>query len=236
WMEATSGGAETHPFRPLLKGRSQPEEPMAIPVRARHRLGDLREAAIGLAVPGETFVQDHHSFELAVPFAGKQRPGSKLGPFTGRRDPSGERSIARRSKRLALRLPDDAQRLLVEAAKRGGLDAIRQDPQEQPPRQMGGRGPAQVVAPLQAKAVQIEIDEAADHVVERRNAIRSRHRRKQGLADAVRLSALRHYAARRACGFAERDDFFRTAAEFARPSSSAAAAALASSLRSVWMR
>ena len=32
-------------------------------------------------------------------------------------------------------MPDDAQRLLVEAAKRGGLDAIRQDPQEQPPRQ-----------------------------------------------------------------------------------------------------
>ena len=146
---------------------------MAVPVRARHRLGDLREAAIGLAVPGETLVQDHHSFELAVPFAGEQRPGSKLGPFTGRRDPSGERSIARRSKRLALRLPDDAQRLLVEAAKRGGLDAIRQDPQEQPPRQMGGRGPAQVVAPLQAKAIQLEIDEAADHVIERRNAIRS---------------------------------------------------------------
>src|SRR5271165_2671241 len=61
-------------------------------------------------------------------------------------------------------------------------------------------------------------------------------RRKQGLANAVRLSAVRHYAARRACGFAERDDFFRTAAEFARPSSAAGAAALASSLRSVWMR
>jgi len=48
----------------------------------------------------------------------------------------------------------------VEAAKRGGLDATGQHPQEQPTWQMGGRGPAQVVAPLQAKPAHVEIDEA----------------------------------------------------------------------------
>jgi hypothetical protein len=60
--------------------------------------------------------------------------------------------------RLALRLAKDAQRLFVEAAKRVGLNAIGQHPQEQPPGQMGGRGPAQVVAPLQAKPIHVEID------------------------------------------------------------------------------
>jgi hypothetical protein len=60
--------------------------------------------------------------------------------------------------RPALRLTEDAQRLFVEATEGVGLDAIRQQPQEQPPGQMGGRGPAQVVAPLQAKPIQLEID------------------------------------------------------------------------------
>ena len=34
-------------------GRSQAEEAMAVPACACHRLGDLRQAAVGLAIPGE---------------------------------------------------------------------------------------------------------------------------------------------------------------------------------------
>jgi hypothetical protein len=63
-----------------------------------------------------------------------------------------------------------AQRLFVEVVKRGGLDAIGQDPEEQPPRQMGGRGPAQVVTPSQPKPVHVEIDEPRDQVLERSSA------------------------------------------------------------------
>ena len=46
--------------------------------------------------------------------------------------------------------------------ERAGLNAVGHGPQEQPPRQMGGRGPAQVIAPLQTKPAQVEIGEARD--------------------------------------------------------------------------
>ena len=36
---------------------------------------------------------------------------------------------------------------------------------------MGGRGPAQVVAPLQAKSVRVELDQRRDRVVERQDAL-----------------------------------------------------------------
>jgi hypothetical protein len=42
---------------------AQPEEPMAVPIRAGHSFGDLRQAAEVLAVPGEAFFQDHDALE-----------------------------------------------------------------------------------------------------------------------------------------------------------------------------
>src|SRR5471032_1268455 len=52
---------------------AQPEEPVAVPARAGHRFGDLRQAAEVLAVPGKTFFQDHDALKLASPFAHQQR-------------------------------------------------------------------------------------------------------------------------------------------------------------------
>jgi hypothetical protein len=42
---------------------------MAVPAGPGHRLGDLGQAAEGLATPGEAFLQDHDPLELAFPFS-----------------------------------------------------------------------------------------------------------------------------------------------------------------------
>ena len=76
--------------------------------------------------------------------------------------------------------------VLVEPPEPGGLDAIGQDPRQQPARQVGGRSPAHPVAPLQTKAIHIELDEPGDRVIEREEAVGSRRRSKQTFADAVR--------------------------------------------------
>ena len=62
-------------------------------------------------------------------------------------------------------------------------------------RKMGGRGAAQVVAPLQAKSVRVELDQRRDRVVQRRDSLRSRRRAKQTFARAARWSAPSHQAA-----------------------------------------
>src|SRR5271167_1236865 len=54
---------------------AKPEETMAVPVGAGHGLGDLGQAAEGLAVPSEALFQDHDPLEPAVPFAHEQRAG-----------------------------------------------------------------------------------------------------------------------------------------------------------------
>ena len=56
---------------------------------------------------------------------------------------------------------------------------------------MGGRGLAQVVAPLQAKSVRVELDQRRDHVVEGQDAL-GPLRAKQTFARAVRWSAPSH--------------------------------------------
>ena len=60
---------------------------------------------------------------------------------------------------------------------------------------MDGRGPAQAVAPLQAKAICVELDERGDRVIERQDAVGSRRRAKQTFVDAARWPALGHQAA-----------------------------------------
>ena len=176
--------------------RSQAEEAMAVPGCAGHRLGDLRQAGIGLAIPGEAFLQNHHAFELPVPLADEQRPRSEAGPIPRCRQPRFERTRVCRFGPLASRLAKNAQRLLIETAERGGLKAIGQDPQEQPPGQMGGRGPAQVIAPLQTKPVRAEIDEARDCLIQRCDAVGPLSHARQTLAEAARSSGLDHQAAR----------------------------------------
>ena len=48
---------------------------MAVPVRSCHRLGDLGQAAEGLATPDETLLQDHDPLEPPLPFSHEQGAG-----------------------------------------------------------------------------------------------------------------------------------------------------------------
>ena len=61
----------------------------------------------------------------------------------------------------------DAPRPLAEIAERGDLNALGEDPRELPTRQMGERGPAQMIAPLQAKLIAVEIGDRRDQRVDR---------------------------------------------------------------------
>jgi hypothetical protein len=82
-----------------------------------------------------------------------------------------------------------------------------------------------MVAPLQAKTLQVEIDKTSDQVIERSSDVRSRRRRRQGLDDSARLSSRRHHAARRALEFASRCVFFEAGSEFGSAASVGRAAA-----------
>jgi hypothetical protein len=56
-------------------------------------------------------------------------------------------------------------------------------------------GPAQVIAPLQAQSVRVELDQRRDHVVKGHDALGSRRQAKQTFAPATRWSAPSHQAA-----------------------------------------
>ena len=92
-----SGAAISRPARDHRgsagPGRSQAEEAMAVPARACHRLGDLRQAAVGLAVRGDALIEDHHTLDPALPLPGEQSPGLQPGPFPRYRNPRFERMI-----------------------------------------------------------------------------------------------------------------------------------------------
>jgi hypothetical protein len=49
---------------------------------------------------------------------------------------------------------------------------------------MGGRGLAQVIAPLQAKSVRVELDQRRDYIVKGQDTLGSRRRAKQTFARA----------------------------------------------------
>ena len=68
---------------------------------------------------------------------------------------------------VAARLSKDAPRRLAEIAERGDLNALGEDPREQPTRQMGRRAPAQMIAPLQPKLIRVEIGDRGDQCVDR---------------------------------------------------------------------
>jgi hypothetical protein len=75
-----------------------------------------------------------------------------------------------------------------------------------------------VVAPLQAKTLQVELDRRRDHAVEGQDALGSRRRAKQTFARAARWSAPSHQAARWACGSDRPCSFLRAASQFVGPS------------------
>ena len=56
---------------------AQAEKPWPAPAGAGDRQGDLREARIGVAVPGEAFVKNRQAMHLPIPFAAQNGAGAK---------------------------------------------------------------------------------------------------------------------------------------------------------------
>ena len=85
-----------------------------------------------------------------------------------------ERAAVWTSSALAFRLAKKPQRRLVEIAERCSLHSMREQTQQQPARQVGGHGPAQMVSPLEAKLFGAAIAKRGDRGVESPYPIRGR--------------------------------------------------------------
>jgi hypothetical protein len=71
---------------------AKPEEAVAIPGGPGHLFGDLGQAAEGLAIPGEAFLQRHDPLESALPFTREQRAGLQTQALARLRHAAVERS------------------------------------------------------------------------------------------------------------------------------------------------
>ena len=130
---------------------AKPEEAMTVPVRSGHRLGDLGQAAKGLAIPGETLPQDHDSLEPPLPFSHEQGAGLQTDALSRLRRAPAERSggiIVL----LGAKNPLDR---FFETAKSVRLEPIGQHPHQQPAWEMVGRLAAQMSAPMAAQSIEI---------------------------------------------------------------------------------
>jgi hypothetical protein len=127
------------------------EEAMTVPVGSGHRLGDLGEAAKGLAIPGEALFEDHDPLELAIPLAHQQSACLQANAVSGLGGPTVERSGAI----LFLARTKHPLDRLVETAEGVGLKPIGQHSHQQPVRQMSGRLAAQMGAPVAAQPIEI---------------------------------------------------------------------------------
>jgi hypothetical protein len=100
------------------------EEAVAVPGGPGHRSGDLGQAAEGLTVPGEAFVQGHDPLELAFPFSQQQSADLQADAVARLRRAAVERSA---DAILFPRAKDPSDRF-VEIAERVGLEPVGQHP------------------------------------------------------------------------------------------------------------
>ena len=115
----------------------KPEEAMAVPVRSCHRLGDLGQAAEGLAIPDETLLQEHDPLEPPLPFSHEQRAGLQTHALSRLRRPPLERSGG---VVVLLRAKNPLDRL-VDPAKSVRLEPVGQHPHQQPAWEVWGWSP-----------------------------------------------------------------------------------------------
>jgi hypothetical protein len=124
---------------------------MAVPGGPGHRFGNLGQAAEGLAVPGEAFLEDHDPLQLAIPLSHEQSAGLQADAV-----PRLRRAPVERSGSVTILLgakdPSDG---FVETAEGVRLQSIGQKPHQQPTGEMGGRLAAQMGAPLAAQPKEI---------------------------------------------------------------------------------
>src|SRR5271154_2216724 len=120
---------------------------MTVPIRSRHRLGDLGQAAEGLAIPGEASLEDHYPLELAIPFSYYHCAGLQADAVSRLRRAPVE-GHGRTPLLVEVKHPLNR---LVETAERIGLQSIGQHSHQQPALEMDRRLAAQMGAPLAAQ-------------------------------------------------------------------------------------
>ena len=150
---------------------------MAVPGGPGHRLGDLRQAAEGPAIPGEAFLQDHNPLEPALPFTHEQRAGLQTPALARLRRAAIERSA---DAVLFPRAKDPSDRF-VEIAKSVRLQPTGQHPYQKPAWKMGRRFATQVGAPLTAQPIEIKAlkigNDRQNRGIERQRSLRCWRRR-----------------------------------------------------------
>src|SRR5215207_5314992 len=175
WRSARSSWA--WPGR--LRSVAQAEEAWPVPVRAGDGARDLREAAVGGAVPGEA-VRDHDDpVQGAGMLAHELGAGLERTPLWERRDRRHEPArglVARGTPRFALAgdLVEEAQGRAIEVTIGIGLDAVGDDAQEKRAGKVRRRAGAEELAPAPPKRVKVEIAEAGDLVPDRVGLERAR--------------------------------------------------------------
>ena len=101
---------------------AEPEEAMAVPGGPGHRLGNLGQAAKGLAIPSEALFQDHDPLELALPLAHEPRAGPQTHALARLRPAA----VERWADAILFLRPKDPSDRFVEIAERVGLEPVCQ--------------------------------------------------------------------------------------------------------------
>src|SRR6266403_5433794 len=123
---------------PSLSPRSifcipEAEEARTVPLGACDGEGDLGEAVIGLAVPGNAVSHHHHPLRPSIPLPDQNRAGSELSPLLVEAGQSGRHCW---SFFLRNRSIQDLPGLVIEIAEAIGLEPIGDDCKQQMPCQM----------------------------------------------------------------------------------------------------
>ena len=112
-----------------------------------------------LNVPGVT--ENRDPLQLAAPFPSEHCPRPEVDAIARGGQPVGEGRGLNTGTSFSCPL-QPTQKSRLEVAKRCGLKAVGEDPRQQPAWQVGGRSPAQMIAPLQEKLTSIEAVQARD--------------------------------------------------------------------------
>ena len=134
------------------------EDAMTVPVGPRHRLGDLRQVAEGLAVEAKPSSKIMTRSSLPLLLTHEQRAGLQVDPVSGLRRAAVETSA---DAILFPRAKDPSDRF-VETAERVRLEPTGQHFHQEPAWKMGRRFAAEVDAPLTAQPIEIEALKVGD--------------------------------------------------------------------------
>jgi hypothetical protein len=141
---------------------SQSKEARTVPFGPGNSEGNLRQAVIGLAVPGKAISHHHHPLRLSIPLSDQNRAGTKLGPLlveAGQLGGHGRSSFLRKGSTQYL------QGCVIEIAKAISLEPIGDDCKQQMPRQMSRGRSLEDTLPACVSSLEIETAQMRDLVL-----------------------------------------------------------------------